>query len=100
LGFRGSGRFLDRRSVCGLGLSALTFQAQFDEVLPKLAVVHANGNARREAGALSWHDTDAAYATFPRYLVWEAILAEDKVPWALPPRRGHQTDCHQVVIRL
>ena len=39
LGLRGSGRFLDR-SVCSLGLIALTFQAQFDEVLPKLAVVH------------------------------------------------------------
>jgi hypothetical protein len=36
---RVNGRFLDRR-VCSLGLFALTFQAQFDEVLPKLAVVH------------------------------------------------------------
>jgi hypothetical protein len=35
----GNGRFLDRR-VCGLGRLALAFQAQFDEVLPKLAVVH------------------------------------------------------------
>jgi hypothetical protein len=39
LGLRSSGRFLDRR-VCGLSLFALAFQAQFDEVLPKLAVVH------------------------------------------------------------
>jgi hypothetical protein len=39
LRLRSSGRFLDRR-VCSLSLFALTFQAQFDEVLPKLAVVH------------------------------------------------------------
>ena len=34
---RVNGRFLDCR-VCSLGLFALTFQAQFDEVLPRLAV--------------------------------------------------------------
>ena len=38
LGLRGSGRFPDRR-VCSLTLFALAFQAQFDEVLPKLALV-------------------------------------------------------------
>jgi hypothetical protein len=38
LGFHGSGRFLDR--VCGLSLFTLAYQAQFDEALPKLAVVH------------------------------------------------------------
>jgi hypothetical protein len=39
LGLRSSGSFLDRR-VCSLGLFALAFQARFDEVLPKLAIVH------------------------------------------------------------
>ena len=41
--------FLD--SVCGLSLFALTFQAQFDEVLPKLAVVHDPRLQRDGAGS-------------------------------------------------
>jgi hypothetical protein len=38
LGLRSCRRFFDRR-VCGLSLFTLAFQAQFDEALPKLAVV-------------------------------------------------------------
>jgi len=46
LRLRGSGRFLDR--VCGLNLFTLAFQAQFDEALPKLAVVHDSSSQPAE----------------------------------------------------
>ena len=48
LGFCSNGRFLRRRSVCGLSFFALAFQAQFDKVLPKLAVVYDCSLQREE----------------------------------------------------
>jgi hypothetical protein len=36
----------------------------------------ASGRARVSRDELNWRYTDEAYATFPRYRVWEAILAE------------------------
>ena len=54
LSLRGNGRFLLDRRVCSLGLFALAFQAQFDEVLPKLAVVHGFSLSRnQESGSSS-----------------------------------------------
>ena len=38
--------------------------------------LQANARATMSVDELNWSYTDEAYATFPRYLVWEAILAE------------------------
>lgn len=35
-----------------------------------------SGRARVTIDAVNWRHTFEAYSTFPRYLVWEAILAE------------------------
>src|SRR5579862_5569955 len=35
-----------------------------------------SGRARVTIDAMNWRHTFEAYSTFPRYLVWEAILAE------------------------
>jgi len=47
LGFRGSGRFLACQ-VCSLSLLALAFQAQFNEVLAKLALFHDSSLQRED----------------------------------------------------
>jgi len=51
--------------------------------------LETSGNARGPVGALAWNYTDEAYATFPRYLVWEAILTEVE---RLNPRSFTNTD--------
>lgn len=38
--------------------------------------LEASGRASKSLGALRWEYTNEAYATFPRYLVWQAILDE------------------------
>src|SRR5450631_1296856 len=38
--------------------------------------LQASARATMTVDELNWSYTDEAYATFPRYLVWEAILAE------------------------
>lgn len=40
------------------------------------AQLDAAGAARKSLGGLKWEYTPEAYGTFPRYLVWDAILAE------------------------
>ncbi len=38
--------------------------------------LEASGSARKPGSRAHWEYTDQAYATFPRYLVWEAILKQ------------------------
>jgi hypothetical protein len=93
LGLRGSGWFLERR-VCSLGVLALAFQAQFDEGLPKLAVVHDSSLQREElqkllhAPGFYWAPAKPQKAIVPITVLEKLVLARGL--FLLSTRKGHK----------